>query len=121
MATAMHHAAHCTRKPTRRLTRHSATLPLSSVTTLISLAHAPLMPLTDSAHFFLTPANTMVGEWVGGLMSYLILTGAFACGMAFHNTAARYFYSLGRERVFPASLGKTHPVYKSPYVASLTQ
>ena len=76
---------------------------------------------TDSAHFFLTPANSMVGEWVGGLMSYLILTGAFACGMAFHNTAARYFYSLGRERVFPAVLGKTHPVHKSPYIASLTQ
>ena len=76
---------------------------------------------TDSAHYFLTPATTMVGGWVGGLMSYLILTGSFACGMAFHNTAARYFYSLGRERVFPAALGKTHPVYKSPYVASFTQ
>jgi amino acid transporter len=76
---------------------------------------------TDSAHYFLTPATTMVGGWVGALMSYLILTGSFACGMAFHNTAARYFYSLGRERVFPAALGKTHPVYKSPYVASFTQ
>ena len=61
---------------------------------------------TDSAHFFLTPANSMVGAWVGGLMSYLILTGAFACGMAFHNTAARYFYSLGREGVLPRSLGR---------------
>jgi amino acid transporter len=76
---------------------------------------------TDSAHFFLTPAATMIGGWVEQVMSYLILTGAFACGMAFHNTAARYFYSLGRERVFPASLGKTHPVHKSPYVASFTQ
>jgi len=76
---------------------------------------------TDSAHFYLTPASTMVAPWVGSLMSYLILTGSFACGMAFHNTAARYFYSLGRERVFPAVLGKTHPVYKSPYVASFTQ
>lgn len=76
---------------------------------------------TDSAHFFLTPAGSMIGGWVESIMSYLILTGSFACGMAFHNTAARYFYSLGRERVFPAGLGKTHPVYKSPYVASLTQ
>lgn len=76
---------------------------------------------TDSAHFFLTPANSMVGNWVGGLMSYLILTGAFACGMAFHNTAARYFYSLGREGVLPRSLGKTHAIYKSPYVASFAQ
>ncbi len=54
-------------------------------------------------------------------MSILILTGSFACGMAFHNTAARYFYSLGRERVLPASLGKTHPKHRSPHVASFTQ
>ena len=76
---------------------------------------------TDSAHFFLTPAASLIGGWVEQVMSYLILTGAFACGMAFHNTAARYFYSLGRERVFPTVLGKTHAVYKSPYVASFTQ
>lgn len=75
----------------------------------------------DSAHFFLTPAGSMIGGWVEQVMSYLILTGSFACGMAFHNTAARYFYSLGRERVFPGVLGKTHPVYRSPYVASFTQ
>ena len=54
-------------------------------------------------------------------MSILILTGSFACGMAFHNTAARYFYSLGRERLLPAALGKTHPVHRSPHVASFTQ
>src|SRR4249919_1333404 len=48
---------HCTMKVTRRLTRHSATLPASSVTTLISLTHAPWMFFTDSAHFF-RPAFT---------------------------------------------------------------
>ena len=41
--------------------------------------------------------------------------------MAFHNTAARYFYALGRERLLPASLGKTHPEYRSPHVASFVQ
>jgi amino acid transporter len=76
---------------------------------------------TDPNNFFLTPASAMIGDWVRTLMSYLILTGSFACGMAFHNTAARYFYSLGREGVFPAVLGKTHPIYRSPYVASFTQ
>ena len=44
-------------------------------------------------------------------MSMLILTSSFACGMAFHNTAARYLYSLGREGVLPAALGKTHPTF----------
>jgi amino acid transporter len=76
---------------------------------------------TDSAHFFLTPAKVFVGAWAASLMSYLILTGSFACGMAFHNTAARYFYSLGREHVFPVRLGQTHALYRSPYVASFTQ
>src|SRR6266403_743975 len=69
---------------------------------------------TDSGNFFFTPASHFVGGWVALLMSILILTGSFACGMAFHNTAARYFYSLGRERLLPAALGKTHPVHRSP-------
>ncbi len=76
---------------------------------------------TDSGNFFFTPASHFIGGWVAITMSILILTGSFACGMAFHNTAARYFYSLGRERLLPASLGKTHPVYHSPHVASFTQ
>lgn len=76
---------------------------------------------TDSANFFLTPIETNVGGWAKELMSWLILTSAFACGMAFHNTCSRYLYSLGREGVFPSGLAKTHAVYKSPYVASLTQ
>ena len=54
-------------------------------------------------------------------MSVLILTSSFACGMAFHNTAARYAYSLGREGVFLRFLGKTHPTFKSPHIASTAQ
>ena len=76
---------------------------------------------TDSANFFLAPIETNVGPWAKGLMSWLILTSAFACGMAFHNTCARYLYSLGREGILPKQLAKTHATYKSPYVASLTQ
>jgi amino acid transporter len=76
---------------------------------------------TNSAIFFFDPATRLIAPWVAAVMSYLILTGSFACGMAFHNTAARYLYSLGRERVLPAALGKTHGVHKTPYVASFTQ
>ena len=52
-----------TTNDTFMLTRHSVTLPLSSVTTLISLTQAPLMFLTDSAHFFrpcLTASSMLV-------------------------------------------------------------
>lgn len=75
----------------------------------------------DSGNFFLTPMGQNVGHWAEELMSILILTSSFACGMAFHNTAARYAYSLGREGVFLRVLGKTHPEYKSPYTASTAQ
>ena len=75
----------------------------------------------NPATFYLNPANTYAGSFVAQALSILIITGSFACGMAFHNTAARYFYSLGREKVLPAALGRTHPHYKSPHIASVTQ
>jgi amino acid transporter len=76
---------------------------------------------TDGLNFFLIPSTALVGNWVTVAMSYLILTSTFGGGMAFHNTASRYLYALGRERVLPAALGKTHTTYKSPYVASFVQ
>jgi amino acid transporter len=55
------------------------------------------------------------------LMQVLILTGAFACAMAFHNVAMRYLYALGREGILPKALGRTHPTHRSPYIASIVQ
>jgi amino acid transporter len=75
----------------------------------------------NAANYFLVPANQYAGHWVSVLMSYLIITGSFACGMAFHNTTARYLYSLGREGLAPKALGRTHHRWKSPHIASLTQ
>ncbi len=75
----------------------------------------------DTSNFFLDPVGQFVGGWAKELMSLLILTSSFACGLAFHNTAARYLYSLGREGALPSSLGSTHEHYKSPYVASIVQ
>jgi amino acid transporter len=60
-------------------------------------------------------------HWLATIMQVLILTGSFACAMAFHNVAMRYFYALGREGVLPRALGKTHATHRSPYVASLVQ
>lgn len=75
----------------------------------------------DSGNFFLDPIGQFVGPWAKELMSLLILTSSFACGLAFHNTASRYLYSLGREGAMPSVLGSTHDRYKSPHVASIFQ
>jgi amino acid transporter len=75
----------------------------------------------DSSNFFISPIETFVGPWASGLMGILIMTSAFACGMAFHNTASRYIYSLAREGVLPKALGSTHDSFKSPHIASIVQ
>jgi amino acid transporter len=76
---------------------------------------------TNSADFFFIPARHYAGDFLKGALSWFIITGSFACGMAFHNTTARYMYSLGREGVLPRALGRTHAKHSSPHIASITQ
>lgn len=75
----------------------------------------------DAASYFFATSTKLVGPVVTAVMSYLILTGSFACGMAFHNTASRYLYALGREGLLPRALGRTHRRFKTPHVASFVQ
>ena len=75
----------------------------------------------NSANFFFIPAQHYGGLFLKDLLSWFIITGSFACGMAFHNTTARYMYSLGREGVLPRALGRTHPKHHSPHIASTVQ
>src|SRR5687768_1272036 len=60
-------------------------------------------------------------NWLATLMQVLILTGSFACAMAFHNVAMRYGYALGREGILPKAMGRTHRTHRSPYIASIVQ
>src|SRR5437762_3347959 len=59
-----------------------------------SLDQAASSAYNDPLNFFFIPAVRFGNETLRDVMSYLIITGSFACGMAFHNTTARYFYSL---------------------------
>jgi amino acid transporter len=65
----------------------------------------------------------LTDRYVGGglttVFEILIITGSFACQLAFYNTASRYFYAMGREGLVPAALGRTHPKHHSPYIASM--
>ncbi|GAA2914145.1 amino acid permease [Actinoplanes cyaneus] len=51
----------------------------------------------------------------------LFITSLFAALLSFHNTAARYFFALGREGVLPRALARTSVRSRSPHVASITQ
>ena len=70
-----------------------------------------------SAFYPLT--DRYVGASLTTLFEILIITGSFACQLAFYNTASRYFYAMGREGIIPSALGRTHRVHHSPYIASM--
>ena len=62
------------------------------------------------------------GHWVVNIYLFLIVSGSFACALAFHNAASRYLYAIGREVPgLKSSLGATHPRHKTPHIASIVQ
>ena len=71
--------------------------------------------------YYFQLADNYSFHFVRTLMNFLVVSGFFACAFAFHNNAARYFYSLGRDGILPRALGRTHPRHKSPHVAAATQ
>ncbi|MFD5792318.1 APC family permease [Streptomyces diastatochromogenes] len=78
----------------------------------------------DPMGLFFNPTERYVGHWAVDVMQWLMITGSLACGMAFHNCAARYMYALGREGVLPSlknTVGRTHPRHGSPHIAGLVQ
>lgn len=75
--------------------------------------------LIDQYFFVLADAHTF--PFVRTMMDFLVVSGFFACTFAFHNNAARYFYSLGRDGILPRALGRTHDKHKSPHIAAAVQ
>jgi amino acid transporter len=73
----------------------------------------------DIASAFYPLTDRYVGSGLTTLFEVLIVTGSFACTMAFYNTASRYFFSMGREGLLPRALGRVHPTHRSPHMASM--
>lgn len=73
----------------------------------------------DPGHFITARAGDFLGAWSAHAFSVLVVTSAFAATLGLFNNSARYIYALARDGVLPQRLAKTHPVYKSPHVASM--
>ncbi|MDF3149193.1 MULTISPECIES: APC family permease [unclassified Streptomyces] len=76
---------------------------------------------TSPLDLFFDPAHSYLGAWAVDAFQWLLITGSFACGMAFHQCAARYLYAIGREGFLHPALGRTHARHGSPYIASIVQ
>jgi len=66
-------------------------------------------------------AGQNVGTWFSDVASIFFVTSLFAALLSFHNAVARYFFSLGRERVLPRGLAKVQSRTGAPIAGSLTQ
>lgn len=77
-----------------------------------------------AGQIFFGPVEQHLGHWAVVLFEFLLMSGSYACGMAFHNCASRYIYAIGREDLIPGfgkTLGATHPKHASPYIAGFVQ
>lgn len=86
----------------------------------VSLAQDP----AQAGNIFFGIVDAHLGNWAVILFEFLLMTGSYACGMAFHNSASRYIYAIGREDLVPGfgkTLGATHPKHRSPYIAGFVQ
>ncbi|WP_205762393.1 APC family permease [Magnetospirillum aberrantis] len=80
-----------------------------------------LQGLQDPSTFLFQLSDQYVGSALTTAMSLLFVTSLFAALLAFHNAVARYFFALGRERLLPGFLGKTHDIHQSPHLGSVLQ
>jgi amino acid transporter len=89
------------------------------------LGHGLVSASTDAATnpgtFFYTVTSSFVNPFAKDVMEWLIITSTFACAMAFHAAATRYFYAMGRESILHRWLGNTHKRWQSPYSGSFFQ
>ncbi len=74
----------------------------------------------DPVGLVFTAIEQYVGHPAAVVAETLLITSAFASVLAFHNTATRYIFTLGREGLLPKPLAQVHPVHRSPFVASRT-
>lgn len=81
---------------------------------VVLLRQAPLAVLMDPV-----PVSSLAADigWVSLLLDAGIATSFFACVTGSTNALARVLFSMGREGVLPAALGRTHRRFGTPVVS----
>ena len=82
---------------------------------------ATITALSDPTNFIYALSQKYAGEGLTIVLRGMFIMSIYAGLISFHNSTARYFFSMGREGLLPATLGLTHPVHKSPHRASIVQ
>ena len=76
---------------------------------------------TQSTDLLFNLAQLRLGSGIAEAGRALFVTSVLAAMISFHNTTARYMFALGRERVLPATLGRTSRRTGAPIAGSIIQ
>jgi amino acid transporter len=76
--------------------------------------------LVGSSNPVNTLAQRLIGNWYVTLTELAAISALTGVLIAIHSANFRLLYALGRERVLPRALGRTHPKYKTPHIAIIT-
>lgn len=74
----------------------------------------------DATSWVFAPITALFGAWAGDVLPVLLATSLFAGILAFHNSANRYLFSLGREGLLPHRLTRLNRRH-SPWAAGAVQ
>ncbi|ABM10814.1 APC family permease [Paenarthrobacter aurescens] len=75
----------------------------------------------DAGTLVFRTADIYLGAWSGPLLSAVVTVSFLAAAIAFHNMAARYLFALGRSKLLPAPLARTHTRFGTPHISSWIQ
>ena len=73
--------------------------------------------LVDPSAMLFGVTTQFVGSWLTEVFGWIVLTSLFAATLAFQNSAARYFFAMGRAGVLPRRLDRTNK-QQAPIVAT---
>lgn len=80
-----------------------------------------LQQLGEPTTFIYGLSDHYVGPGLTQVIRVLFVVSIYAGLLAFHNSAARYFYAIGRDGLLPRALGATHRIHQSPHMGSVLQ
>lgn len=96
---------------------------VSSWALTVAAGPSQIVPMArqESAGLLFLLAEGRLGGTFTDALHVLFVTGIFASALSFHNVVARYAFTMGRERLLPAFLGRTHNASGAPALGSLLQ
>lgn len=80
-----------------------------------------IQSLEDPTTFIYGMSDHFVGPELTQVIRGLFLVSIYAGLLAFHNSAARYFFAIGRDGLLHSLLGTTHRIHQSPHMGSALQ